>query len=292
MSSAPVVQAEATAAALINGNYCVIALDPSNAVGITMQGNATVNMRCGMATNSRRSNAVSAGGSSSIIATPIAAVGGITASSNYLSPTTLEPYSVAQTDPFATLPDPAPTGCSAKVTVSPSQTRDLSPGCYRGMDIKGTANLSPGIYYIDGGSFSVGSQGTVTGTGVTIILTSTSAASDPSSVATLDINGGANIQLSATTSGTYAGILIYQDRRAQDTGSDNQINGNASSKFQGAIYISKQGVSFSGTAGMTTDCLQIVGRRVTFIGNSNIDNNCPAGSGASSFVGTRVKLVA
>jgi hypothetical protein len=167
----------------------------------------------------------------------------------------------------------------------------LNPGCYRGMDIKGTVTLNEGVYVIDGNSFSVGAQASVTGSNVTIILTSNTAASNPGSVATLDINGGATVRLSAQTSGTYAGILFYQDRRASDSGT-NTVNGNSNSFYQGAIYMAGQEVDFNGTAGMSTNCIQLVARRVVFSGNSAINNSCPSGSGASSFIGARVRLVA
>jgi hypothetical protein len=176
------------------------------------------------------------------------------------------------------------------VTVGPNSTQALSPGCYKGINIKGTATLSPGTYYIDGNSFSLGSQANVTGSGVTIVLTSSTAASNPSSIATLDMNGGATVQLTASTSGTYAGILFYQDRRAPNSGA-NTINGNASSKFQGAFYFPSQELDFSGTSGMTTDCLQLVAYRLTFTGNTSISNNCPAGGGSHAFIGAQVRLV-
>ncbi|MCF8709774.1 TadE/TadG family type IV pilus assembly protein [Rhizorhapis sp. SPR117] len=290
MSSPPVIRAEATAAAVTNGEYCVVALESTTAAGITMQGNASVNMGCGLVTNSKAANAVIAGGSSLISATPVAAVGGLQSSGNYASGTALQPYTIAQPDPFADLPEPILPSCSGKVTVQPTATRTLDPGCYRGMDLKGTVTLNPGIYYIEGSSFGVGSQATVIGDGVTIILTSSTAATNPGSIADVNINGGANIQLTAPTSGTYAGVVFYQDRRATDSGT-NKINGNASSKIQGAIYMPKQAVEFSGTSGMDTKCLQIVSRRVTFTGNNSITNQCPAGSGAESFTGTRVQLV-
>ena len=65
LASAPTLKAEATAAVLSNGNYCVIAFENTATAGVTMQGNATVNMGCGIATNSTASSAVVAGGSSS-----------------------------------------------------------------------------------------------------------------------------------------------------------------------------------------------------------------------------------
>lgn len=289
--SAPVITGDATAAIVGNGNYCVVSLDNSANVGITLQGNATVNLGCGMITNSQAANAVYAGGSSAVTASPVAAVGGLQSSSNYLSPTTLLPYSLPQPDPFATLPTPAPSGCASQVNVNSNSTSTIEPGCYKGFNVKGTLNLNPGVYYVDSGTFSLGAQATLNGTGVTIILTSSSAGTNPNSVATLNINGGATVNLSATTTGTYAGVLFYQDRRALDSGT-NQMNGNASSFLQGAFYFPSQELQFSGTAGMSTDCLQLVSKRVTFIGNSSVANDCPTNSGAQTFSGTRIKLVA
>jgi len=294
LSTAPMLTAEATAAAISNGNYCVISLESTTAVGVTMQGNATVRMGCGIATNSTATNAVVAGGSSSVYATPIAAVGGLQSRSNYATGTTLQPHSISQPDPFSNLPTPTVPSCNAKLSVGPNSTQNVAnpsgTTCYRGMDLKGTVNFAAGTYYIDGGTLSLGSQANISGSGVTFILTSNNATSNPSSIATIDVNGGATVQLTAPTSGTYAGVLIYQDRRALDS-STNNVNGNASSKLQGAVYMPSQAVSFSGDSGMDTACFQIVSRRVTFTGNNNIANNCPSGSGAGSFTGTRVQLV-
>lgn len=291
MLTTPAISASATAAVVSNGDYCALALSPTTAsAGIKMQGSASLNFGCGLATNSQAANAVTAGGSSSITATPVSAVGGLTASNNYVGGTQLLPYSLPQPDPFANLPTPSPSGCQSQVTVGPNTTQTLSPGCYSGMNLKGTVTLNPGTYYIDGGSFSVGSQAIVAGDGVTIILTSSSAASNPSLIATLNVNGGATLQLTAPTSGTYKGILFYQDRRALDSGADT-LNGNASSKLQGALYFPSQELDFSGTSGMTTDCLQLVAYRLTFIGNTSVSNQCPAASGAASFKGVQVRLV-
>ena len=290
LSRVPVISASATAAVVSNGTYCALAIGSTSAVGIKMQGNASLNFGCGLATNSHANEAVTAGGSSSIIATPVSAVGGLTASSNYVGGTQLLPFSLPQPDPYAQLANPSPSGCSGQQTIGPNSSQTLAPGCYKGINVKGTATLQPGVYYIDGGSFSVGSQAVLSGDGVTIILTSSTAANNPSSIATLDMNGGATVQLTASTDGTYKGILFYQDRRALDSGA-NTINGNATSKYQGAFYFPSQELDFSGTSGMTTDCLQLVAARLTFIGNTSVSNNCPATTGSNAFRGAQVRLV-
>lgn len=293
MGTGPTIFADATAKAMSNGNFCVIALESTATTGITMQGNATVNLGCGMATNSQASNAVIGGGSSLITASPLAAVGGITPSNNFAPGTELLPGSIAQADPYSGLPQPNPTNCGAQLRVGSNRTDNVNnptgTRCFRGIDIQGRAHFDPGIYVVDG-AFSVGAQATVTGTGVTFILTSSTASTNPSSIEQVTINGGATMQLSAPTTGTYAGILFYQDRRAINA-DGNRINGNSSSFFQGAFYFPSQGMDFNGTTGLRTECVQIAARRVTFIGNSTITNVCPPNSRAGAFSGLRVFLV-
>jgi hypothetical protein len=288
---APVrIRAEATAAAVANGNYCALSLETRDRTGIEMGGNSTVDLNCGMATNSPSNNAVSAFGSSTVIASPISAVGYVAPSSNYSTGTKLISYSVAQPDPFAHLANPVPTGPNRTVTGANNQT--LNPGVYKnGMDLKRNVTLNPGVYYVDGGELKIGSQANVQGTGVTIILTSATAGSNPNSIATVSINGGAKVNLKATTSGTYAGVLFYQDRRAVDSNQANKINGNSSSAYQGAFYFPKQELEFTGNSGMEIDCIQMVALRLDFSGNSRVRNICPVGSGAQAFIGTAVRLV-
>ncbi|MFN4037853.1 MAG: pilus assembly protein TadG-related protein [Erythrobacter sp.] len=295
LNRAPTIRVAATATSLSNGDFCVLALENTATVGITMQGNATTDLGCGIATNSIASNAVVAGGSSVINASPVAAVGGLSPSSNYAPGTELLPNSIIQRDPFADLPQPVlPTNCSNELRVNSNQTRTVSGSssgvCFRGMRLQGTVHFQPGVYYIDGGSFDVGAQARVTGSNVTFILTSSTAGTNPGSIPQITINGGATMQLSATTSGTYAGVLFYQDRRAPNT-DGNRINGNSNSSYQGAFYLPGQGMQFNGTAGMRTECIQMAARRVTFIGNSTITNVCPPNSGAGAFSGLRVFLV-
>jgi hypothetical protein len=285
------IYAEATAAVVVSGHFCMLSLEDTSATGITFNGNSTMNLGCGVATNAKGSTAITAGGSSSVIATPIVAVGAIPNSSNYVQPTTLLPYSQKQTDPFANLPVPSvPSGSCPALSVNPNATRSINPGCYKGMDIKGTLNLAPGTYYIDGSSLSFGSQAVVTGTEVTFILTS-STPSISTSFADLSMNGGATINLTSPTSGTYEGVLFYQDPRAP-LGNGITINGNSSSSIEGSFYFPRAYLTYNGTSGMQTKCMQLVARRLSFSGNTNIQNVCPPGGGPKAFDGTKVRLVA
>lgn len=295
MSTPPTVTAAGTATVVAQGQYCVISLEPTTTTGLTYTGNAMVDMGCGQATNSIGGTAVDASGSSTIIASPIAAVGGIPASNNFAAGTDVHPYSMRQVDPFASINPPVPSGSCPNINVNTTETVSLSAGCYGNMTLNGTVTLGPGTYVLDAGSLSIGSQARVSCSGCVIILTSRTATNNPGSIGNVDINGGATVSMTAPTSGTYAGILFYQDRRALDGNSANRnsrINGNSSSTYQGAFYFPAQKITFNGTSGMVTNCIQMVARRVEFSGNTQITNVCPVGSGASSFDATTIRLVA
>lgn len=288
LSSPPVITVEATASVLNNGDYCVISLEDTNTTGVTFSGNSTADLGCGVATNSSGTTAVTATGSAVVTASPIAAVGNVPASSNYQTGTALIPYSIPQRDPFASLPDPTssiPSSCGGAVTVAPNQSRVINPGCYASINVRGTLVMNAGTYYINGGNFQTNSQSNLTANGVTIILTGTG-----TSIGQVDMNGGANVEMSAPTSGTYKGVLFYKDRDAPSTNND-IFNGGASGSFLGAIYMPSQKVTLNGNSSFTTDCLQIVSRTVEITGNTTITNDCPIGTAADTFVGTQVRLV-
>ena len=297
------VTTEATAMSVYQGQYCAVALENTNVTGIAIGGSATVNLGCGMISNSPSATSVTAGGSSSIVASPVAAVGGVPSSSSYATGSVLMPYSPQQADPFAALPTPTvPSGCSnqslrvqpndAPLTVTTSTNGYVSPGvyCWNGMDIKGTVTLpSNSVIYVNGGTLDFGAQATVNGSNVTFILTSSNATSNPSSIAQLSLNAGVTLNLTAPDTGTYAGVLMYQDRRAA-FGTSN-INGNSATTLRGSFYFPNRELVFNGTSGMHTECIQLVGRRLGFNGNASINNSCPSGSGSKAFDAVFVRLV-
>ncbi len=291
-----IISAEAVAGLQQDGDYCILALDTTASLGITNTGNTTVDARCGMHSNSTGEPAVAGQGSATIYASPVSAVGNINSSSNFAAGTVFTPYNVAQRDPYDDLPNPSIVSNGQNVNVNPNQTRNLSPGTYRSFDIKGTANLAPGVYYIDGrngGGLDLGSQAVINGTGVTFVLTNSNFTSSTSTglAAGIRINGGATLNLTSPASGTFKGVLMYQDRRATAMSDTAQINGNSSSRLQGAIYVPRNELRFNGTSGMNIDCLQMVGYRITFTGNSNIRNICPTNSGSAAFKGNIVRLL-
>jgi hypothetical protein len=292
MTATPTITANATAAAVVDGEYCAQAQINTNSTGISAGGNTTVNLKCGMITNSTSMDAAVAFGSSSVTASPVAAVGGLDKTDNWASGTVLLPFTLAQPDPFADIQPPSiPSGCSnwsdhpQDVQTYPS-TAPTAPVCMKNFNVKGDLTLQPGTYIITG-DMNVNSGANITCNGCTFVLTS-----DPASnTGTVDINGGATLDLRAPDDGTYKGILFYSNRGA-DASDVNKINGNASSTFEGAFYFPHQKVEFTGTAGVTFECLKLVSWQLTFNGNSTINNNCPPGWYGDRFKGRHVRLVA
>ncbi len=297
----PTITVEATAASVFQGQFCMVSLEDTGVTGVTFTGNTSVNLGCGVITNSRAANAIVAAGSAQVRATPVGAVGGIPASGAYLQPTTLLPYTLRQADPFSGLPrtPSPPTNCRelGAIEVLPNRQQTVPPSpntdnqyCVRGgADIKGTLNLASGTYYIDGSTFQLGSQAQLNGTEVTIILTS-STPTVPSSFASLDMHGGAVVNLTSPGSGTYEGILFYQDPRTPY--GESQFTGNSASSVEGAFYFPSRQLTYIGNTGSQTRCLQMVARRLVFSGNARIENICPTDGGPESFSATFVRLVA
>ena len=293
LSNPPTITVKATAAAVEWGEYCAQAQVDTNETGITAGGNVKVDLKCGMITNSRSMDAAVAFGSSEVTASPVAAVGGLDKTDNWAAGTVLLPFTIPQPDPFSDInPAPIASGCQASnndFTVQPSEVitgpGGTGPFCYNDMDFKGDVTLTPGTYVVTG-NFNANSGAKVTCNGCTFIMTN----SNPADTGTVDINGGATMNLTAPDSGTYKGILFYSNRGSDPT-DVNRINGNASSMLKGAFYFPHQEVVFTGTAGVEFQCIKLVSWKLTFMGNAAIKNNCPNWYD-DRFVGRHVRLVA
>jgi hypothetical protein len=86
------------------------------------------------------------------------------------------------------------------------------------------------------------------------------------------MNGQANLNLSAPSSGDYKDVLFYRDRRAGNI--DIKINGGSDMTFKGALYFPSSDVTFTGNAGFNATCFQMVGQILTFRGTATINNSC------------------
>ncbi len=275
LGSEVTISARSVARAQIAGDSCVIALDPTASSAMSISGTAQVSLSgCGVTVNSNSPTAAAISGSGIVSTDFLNVVGGYTVSgsASLTSAATPTTKAAAVADPYADLTVPALGACTQSGYKSKAnQSETLSPGTYCGgftVSAQSTVNLNPGTYYINGDSFKVNGGGALSGSGVTIVLTGSG-----SDYATIDINGGANVSLSAPTTGDYAGVVIMQDRNAPSSGL-NKFNGGSTTDYSGALYFPKQAVEFTGGNETGGGCVRIVAIRIDFNGNSYLENQC------------------
>jgi len=280
--------ANATAALDQSGVFCMVSLYDGPDAGIDVNGGAEVNLGCGMKSNCTGDECVTAGGSSSITASPIAAVGGLDGeTNNFNQPTKLQPHSAAQKDPFAYLPNPTkpPAGCSTEPLTESTVWTSASHQCFASANVSPSATLNVPAHVdtvtIWGGDIDL--KGDVNSSEATWVMSG-----DNGQAGDLIINSQANLNMSSPTSGVYKGVLFYRDRRASNI--EIKINGGSSSHLTGAMYFPSSDITYAGGAGMNVECLQMVGQKLKFRGGANITNQC-AGTGASAFNQTVVRLI-
>jgi len=270
-----------------DGKGCVLALNRGASGTITAQGSTTVNLNgCSMYDDSRSATALTVGGSARVSALSVGVVGGISGNTSVTTMAGVQTGLSPIPDPYANLQVPSFSGCKEN-NYSAKKQDTIDPGVYcGGMQFNANADVffNPGVYIVDGGTFTVNGGGRLRGTGVTIILTSSSG-----NWPTATINGGADIDLRPASTGTYAGVLLFGDR-AIPVGTSFKFNGGATQYLGGAIYFPTGDVQFSGGAGTNTNCTQLIGDTITFTGNSGLAINC-AGYGVKPIGVSGVRLL-
>lgn len=316
MTAVPEIKAIATAAAVQSAmEVCMMGLEKrATKSGIIIAGSAGVSSDCSLFSNSPSTNqSIDKNGNPYVGAPGMGAVGAIQKSDSW-NVDTYSPYSPPIDDPFANVnPSPSEMKCAGKnqgnkwVDSALTETTDLNAevdlngnkaNCYSSLSVGSgqTLTLPPGTYYINAGDVFI--QGSLSCTACTIVLTNSSNASD-ATIGSFKVNATATVNMSAPSTGTYKGIAIYQDRRAKDSASaNNLINGNSSSVINGTIYFPNQELIYNGTGNTTAVCTMFVAKRLVFSGNSGTTNKFKKASECAGYslpvVSTqlRVRLVA
>lgn len=265
---------------------CVLALDPEAASSITFTGNSdTEFVNCDVVTNSVHHDAITVTGTGDIDVDCLAAVGGVTRSGSGQLVLTrcVAPIENSKRfeDPYEATPDPVGWGhCESRTIFDgrPGTTYNISPGRYcGGMSVRREVNLSPGTYIVDGGTLAVESFGSLAGNGVTFYLVNG---------ADLHFAGTADIDISAPTTGTYSGLVVFADRyNSPDL--TYEINGSSGSKVNGAIYAKSGIVVVEGASTNGGGCTRIVSRMIRFAGGTGLGSDC-TGTGVNSPEGTQI----
>ncbi len=286
------------------GTQCVLALHPNASGAVTFGGTTTADVGCGVQSNSNHAtSSILVKGQATLTANPVQAHGQIAleGGGQVVSDYPLMPNSPLVNDPFSSfassMPAKSTTCVTPGVTVEPTDTTDFAPtmgvggGCVAGgaitidgsLIIRGTANFAPGVYYIDNGNVVIESGATVTANDVTFVLTGDS----PSDVGTWRIAGTADVDITASDSGDFAGMAVIQDPIAE-SGGTNEFVGGAGQQIDGVLYFPNQHVLFEGGNDAVDGCVQIIASTVEFSGTSYIENDptvCAAAGVAAGGIG-------
>lgn len=245
---------------------CMLGLNKSKSNTVQFWGNANANFQgCNIVSDSSSSNGFSVGGAANVTAPCVDTVGGdyVTATLTLTSCASVKTKASYVYDPYVNVGSPPVGPCTAMPS---GGTIDPATYC-GGMSFSGSVTVDPGVYVVNGGTLKINANAILTGTGVTFYLTNG---------ATLQINGSAKMNLSAPTTGPFAGLLFYGDR-TQPT-DKNTINGDASSTLTGAIYFPSQEVDFLGNFSGANGCMQVVSDTIYYTGSATFSTNC-SGSG-------------
>jgi Flp pilus assembly protein TadG len=257
------------------GTGCILALHTTQSKALEFAGNVNLSMpNCAIASNSNASGSISLTGSASVTVYSAQAVGVISDAHSLLTADHGKTNNAsAITDPYASLAVPSigSTCDQTNFKVKPSDSESINASgdtpyvfC-NGLDVQGTLTLGPGTYVINKGSLNLNSGASLTAHNATFIVTSTTG----SDYAKFDMNGNASVNLSAPSSGTYKGVLLYADRNGPYQ--DHKINGTSSAIYNGALYLPSAHADFNGNSGTgSTACTQLIAKTIKLTGNAGV----------------------
>jgi Flp pilus assembly protein TadG len=230
----------ATAKVVGGAPVCVIGLDTSASFTVGLDNQAQlVATNCAVYSNSTQPNGLFAKNSASLTAAFIcSARGKAGAGPGSFSPVPQTDCPVMQ-DPLINRPPPPTGGCTNNNTVVDGVGTTLYPGTYcGGLTIQNSANviLSPGVYVMLNGPFTVTGGASVQGSNVGFYLSG--------SGAVLNLDTASTVTLTAPATGSMAGLLIYEDRNSPQGQTHNILSDNARTLL-GTIYL-PQGMLYVG----------------------------------------------
>jgi len=264
------------------GSGCIQTLNPSSNGVLVESGSASLNLpTCDVIVDSSSSSGVQLSGSACLNVHSLIVSGNqISNSSSCPTPPVVTNVPPAP-DPFADLQPPTwsdCTGASSKVNLNDGKPHTLNPGVYcGGIAISGgtqvTFNSGSVPYVIQGSGLSISSS-SATGTGVTFYI----------DAGTVTVSGGTSVvKLSAPTSGTWEGILFFQD--PSDTNKAT-FSGGATLGLEGVLYFPTAEVDYTGGTSDTSSAAYahytvIVADKLKFTGASAINNDYASLAGGS-----------
>jgi Flp pilus assembly protein TadG len=257
-------------------------------------GSAQVNSGCGIIDESTNSKALETSGSACLTGTSIQVVGNDSGSCISPSPATGitspgDPLRTKFTAPYSNTSPPSTCDYTGWHNVSTT----LSPGVYCGgivADGGATYTVSPGMYVLYGGGLTVSGNGTN-------VITSATGGSNTGGATFFNmdsggqyggykpivVSGGGSTVMNAPTSGSYEGLLFWQDPTlpSTDWNKQNTVSGGSSTQFNGILYFPDSPLYYSGGSTQNGGYTIIVADTINFSGPSSLNANYSALSGGN-----------
>jgi Flp pilus assembly protein TadG len=160
------------------------------------------------------------------------------------------------------------------------QAETISQGTYCNFNTENvsTLTLNPGVYVITN-TFSTNSGTKIVGTGVTIYLANGVIANSSNytyvsgGATPYGVGNGTTMNISAPTTGPYAGIAIWDANSSNSTPDTFTFGGGANSTFSGAIYAPNTNLVLGNGSGTSTLSSNIIANTIMVLGGSTITNN-------------------
>ena len=242
------------------GGACVRVLNPTASSAFQTGGSGNVTINCGLQINSSAANAADRKGSSQITSTNTCITGGTNTTSGWTpAPRT---GCTAGVDVLAYLAEPAQ---PAATCAPPPSSGTLTGNCtYTGkITLGGNVTLGSGIYYLKNATMSVANNAVINGSGVTIFVDAGSS---------LSLSGNATVKLSAPTSGSYAGILVFQSRSTPSS-TTMSLNGDGNMQLNGTLYAPTIMLSLGGNSTLATKTGSVVADQLSVKGSGGLIMN-------------------
>jgi hypothetical protein len=120
------------------------------------------------------------------------------------------------------------------VNVSGNDALTIDPGIYSQISgsLNGKLTLNPGVYVVLGGGFTAKDNAIINGTGVVIYNAGSDYNGVGNPLGAITLSDNAHLNLTAPTSGPYAGIALFQ---ARDNAQPITLRGNAIEGLSGGI---------------------------------------------------------
>jgi Putative Flp pilus-assembly TadE/G-like len=261
-------------------SYCMVvsADSASSTKGITLQGGSTGGISaptCGIYDDDSSSSNAVTDNSGTVTSKKFMVVGtGIQNSGATINPSPTTGQTTLA-DPLTYLSSDAPTaGSCTSQSSTPANGATLTAATFcSGITLNSNVSVTmgAGTYYIENG-ITTDSGSTLNGTaGVTVYV----------ATGQVNLNSGSTVELVAPTTGTLAGIALWQ--AASDTDEINLDSG-ASSEFDGAIYAPTAEMTFNSATNAAACTLVDVGSVMLDSGASfSIGSNCSAFSSSQAF---------